>query len=135
MTDKDPVPYSELYRIADQILEIGEDRPDLLAGELERLPQSIRTELLASDLLNAYQVFYYYFREDPGDLEKDRLTLQPASALSTGVMMTETDLFEVIFSVEEEEPLFSVSDGEQVIARFRGTDSFRKVLRFIDESS
>ena len=135
MTDKDPVPYSELYRIADQILEKGEDRPDLLAGELDRLPQSIRSELLASDLLNAYQVFYYYFREDPGDLEKDRLTLQPASALSTGVMMTEIDLFEVIFSVEVEEPLFSVSDGEQVIARFRGTDSYRKALRFIDESS
>jgi hypothetical protein len=135
VTDKDPVSYSELYRIADQILEIGEDRPDLLAGELERLPHNIRSELLASDLLNAYQVFYYYFREDPGDLEKDRLTLQPASALSTGVMMTGTDLFEVIFSVEDEEPLFSVSDGEQVIARFRGKDSYRKVLRFIDESS
>lgn len=127
--------YSELYSIADRILEIGEDRPDLLAGELERLPQSIRSELLASDILNAYQVFYYYFRKDPGDLEKDRLTLQPASALSTGVMITETDLFEVIFSVEDEEPLFSVSDGEQVIARFRGNDSYSKVLRFIDESS
>ena len=135
MTDKDPVPYSELYRIADQILEIGEDRPDLLARELERLPQSIRSELLTSDLLNAYQVFYYYFREDPGDLEKDRLTLQPASALSTGVMMTGTDLFEVIFSVADEEPLFSVSDGEQIIARFRGMGSYRKVLRFIDDSS
>ena len=134
MNDKDPIPYSELSRIADQILESGEDQPEILARELERLPPEIRDELLTSDLLNAFQVFYYYFREDPGDLERDRLTLQPASALLTGVMVTEIDLFEVLFSIDAGEPVLSVSDGDQVIARYRGIDAFRKALRFLDES-
>ena len=134
MNDKDPVPYSELSRIADQILEKGEDQPEVLARELEQLPRKIRDELLTSDLLNAFQVFYYYFREDPGDLERDRLTLQPASALLTGVMVTEIDLFEVLFSIDAGEPVLSVSDGDQVIARYRGIDAFRKALRFLDES-
>jgi hypothetical protein len=134
VNDKDPVPFSELSRIADQILEMGEDQPDVLARELERLPPDIRNELLTSDLLNAFQVFYYFFRENPGDLERDRLTLQPASALLTGVMMTGIDLFEILFSIEAGVPVISVSDGDQVIARYQGTDAFRKAVRFLDET-
>lgn len=134
MNDKDPIPYSELSRVADQILERGEDQPEILARELERLPPEIRDELLTSDLLNAFQVFYYFFREDPGDLERDRLTLQPASALLTGVMVTEIDLFDILFSIDAGEPVLSVSDGDQVIARYRGVDAFRKAIRFLDET-
>jgi hypothetical protein len=134
VNDKDPVPFSELRRIADEILEKGEDQPDVLARELQRLPPGIRDELLTSDLLNAYQVFYYFFREGPGDLETDRLTLQPASALATGVMVTEIDVFEVIFSIDGGSPVCSVSDGEQVIARYQGTGAYQKALQFIDES-
>lgn len=134
MNDKDPVPFDKLRRIADQILEKGEDQPDVLAIELEQLPSEIREELLTSDLLNAFQVFYYFFREDPGDLERDRLTLQPASVLMTGVLVTETDLFEILFSIDTGEPVLSVSDGDEVIARYRGADAFRKVLGFLDES-
>jgi hypothetical protein len=134
MNDKDPVPFDKLRRIADQILEKGEDQPDVLAIELEQLPSEIREELLTSDLLNAFQVFYYFFREDPGDLERDRLTLQPASVLMTGVLVTETDLFEILFSIDNGEPVLSVSDGDEVIARYRGADAFRKVLGFLDES-
>lgn len=134
VNEKDPIPFSELCRIADEILEKGEDQPDVLARELQRLPPEIRNELLTSDLLNAFQVFYYFFREEPGDLETDRLTLQPASALATGVMITEVDLFEVVFSLDGNEPVCSVSDGEQVIARYRGRDAYQKVLQFLDES-
>jgi hypothetical protein len=134
VNDKDPIPYSELSRVADQILENGEDQPEILARELERLPPEIRDELLTSDLLNAFQVFYYFFREDPGDLERDRLTLQPASALLTGVLVTEIDLFDILFSIDAGEPVLSVSDGDQVIARYRGVDAFRKAIRFLDES-
>ena len=134
VNEKEPIPFSELGRIADQILEKGEDRPDVLARELDDLPPGVRSELLASDLLNAYQVFYYFFRYDPGDLERDRLILQPASALATGVMVTEIDLFEVIFSVDNGVPVFSVSAGEQVIARYRGPDSYKKALLFLDEA-
>jgi hypothetical protein len=127
------MPFGELGRIADDILEKGEDEPDVLAHELDLLPQDIRDELLTSDLLNAFQVFYYLFREDPGDLERERLTLQPASALATGVMMNENDLFEVIFSFDGSEPSFSVSDGEQIIARYHGIGSYAKALQFLDE--
>jgi hypothetical protein len=131
---KDAVPFDELGRIADQILEKGEDKPDVLANELDLLSPAIRDELLTSDLLNAFQVFYYLFRQEPGDLERERLTLQPASALATGVMMGGNDVFEVIFSFDGVEPEFSVSDGEQVIARCHGTGSYRKVIQFLDEA-
>jgi hypothetical protein len=127
------MPFGELGRIADDILEKGEDEPDVLAHELDLLHPDIRDELLTSDLLNAFQVFYYLFREDPGDLERERLTLQPASALATGVMMNENDLFEVIFSFDGSEPSFSVSDGEQIIARYHGIGSYAKALQFLDE--
>jgi hypothetical protein len=131
---KDPLPFGELGRIADQILEKGEDQPDVLANELDLLSPAIRDELLTSDLLNAFQVFYYLFRQAPGDLERERLTLQPASALATGVMVSENDLFQVIFSFDGVEPVFSVNDGDQVIARCHGTGSYRKVLQFLDEA-
>jgi hypothetical protein len=127
------MPFGELGRIADDILEKGEDEPDVLAHELDLLHPDIRDELLTSDLLNAFQVFFYLFREDPGDLERERLTLQPASALATGVMMNENDLFEVIFSFDGSEPSFSVSDGEQIIARYHGIGSYAKALQFLDE--
>jgi len=134
LNDTTSVSFSELARIADQILEKAEDDPEILARELDALAPVIRNELLTSDLLNAYQVFFYFFREDPGDLEQDRLTLQPASALMTGVMMSETELFELFFSIDTGDPVFSVTDGDQVVARFRGADSYRKALRFLDES-
>jgi hypothetical protein len=134
LNDTTPVSFSELARVADHILEKGEDDPAVLARELDRLSPEMRNELICSDLLNAYQVFFYFFREDPGDLEQDRLTLQPASALLTGVIISETELFELFFSVDVGEPVFSVSDGDQIVARYRGADSYRKALRFLDES-
>ncbi len=134
LNDTTSVSFSELACIADQILEKAEDDPEILAQELDGLAPGIRNELLTSDLLNAYQVFFYFFREDPGDLEQDRLTLQPASALMTGVMMSETELSELFFSIEAGEPVFSVSDGDRVVARFRGADAYQKALQFLDES-
>jgi hypothetical protein len=133
VNDDEPLPYSVLIRIADNILETGEDDPDALAVSLDRLDPVIREELLASDLLNAFQVFYYFFREDPGDLETDRLILQPASALSTGVVVTGREFYEVIFRVEKGSPVILVSDGDSVLAGFHEKDAYRQALRFIDE--
>jgi len=132
--EEDAVPYQELYRIADRILEEGEDDPEALAGSLDDLDPAVREELLSSDLLNAYQVFFYYFREDPGDLERDRLILNPASALATGVMITEIEFYEVIFSVDSGEPVISVHAGEQVVANFWGKDAYRNALQFLDDA-
>ena len=91
VTEEDAIPYNDLVRIAEQILETGEDNPGELARQLDLLDPAVRAALLGSDLLNAFQVFYYFYREVPGDLETDRLILQAASAITTGVLMTERD--------------------------------------------
>ncbi len=133
VTEQEPIPYSDLVRIADRILEQGEEDPGTLARALEWLDPAVRKDLFSSDLLNAFQVFYYFFREDPGDLETDRLILQPASALATGVVMLKREFFEVIFSLQEDTPVVSVSDGLEIIADFRGHDAYRQALLFLEE--
>jgi hypothetical protein len=125
----------ELADIADDILERAGEDPDALAGELDRLDLAVRNQLLVSDFLNAFQVYYYFSRKVPGELEYERLLLQPASALAHGVLLIETDLFLVIFRVEDGQPVISVGDGENIIANFRGKDAYEKALRFIDESA
>ncbi len=133
MNDEDPLPYPVLTGIADAILDGGEDDPEALAVRLERLDRKVREELFGSDLLNAFQVFYFFFREYPGDLETERLMLQPASALATGVVVTKRDCYEVIFLVTGGSPAISVSDGETVLASFSGQDAYLEALSFVEE--
>jgi hypothetical protein len=132
--DDGPLSYRDLYAVADRILEEGEDDPGALARALDGLDPSIRDELLASDILNAWQVFYYHFREDPGELERDRLTLQPASALSDGVLLTEIEFYEVVFLIDGKEPVVSVRTGEEIVANFRGKDAYRSARQFLDDA-
>ena len=80
------------------------------------------------------QVFYYHFREDPGELERDRLTLQPGSALTEGVRITEIEFYEIVFLIESKEPVISVRTGEDVVANFRGRDAYRLARKFLDEA-
>lgn len=135
MQDREKVPtYRELAGIAEHLLERSDEDESLLARELDSIDAAIRRELLLSDFLNAYQVYYYFFREAPGDLERERLILQPASALVQGVMMAELELLEIIFRVEDERPVISVSDGEQFLVNYRGKDAYHRALRFIDDA-
>jgi hypothetical protein len=134
MKDDGPLTYRDLAVVADKILEEGEDDPEALSLALDRLDPGVRDELLASDFLNAWQVFYYHFREDPGELERDRLTLQPASAISEGVLVTEIEFYELVFSIDSEEPVVSVRTGEEVVANFRGKDAYRRARKFLDEA-
>lgn len=134
MTGEDRLPYRDLVRIADRLLGRGEDDPAVLARGLAALSPDVRDELFTSDLLNAYQVFFYFCRAEPGDLERERLMLQPASALGAGVLIAELDLFEILFSLEQGEPVFSVSDGESFLARYRGPDAYQRALRFLDDA-
>jgi hypothetical protein len=129
-----PLSYSELYPIVDKILEEGEDDPEALAQALDRLDPELRGELLLSDFMNAYQVFYYYFGEDPGDLERDRLILEPASALATGVLITELKFYDVIFLVDSGEPVISVHTGSEIVANFRGKGAYRRLLKFLEDA-
>jgi len=127
--------YYELAQLADRILEISDDDVGKLAGVLDTLDPDIRDELLGSDLFNACQVFFYYFREVPDALARERLILEPASECATGVVAGESDLYEMIFGVRNGTPVIAVSDGDRVVARFSGADAYRKALSFIDEKS
>ena len=134
MKDDGPLAYRDLYPVADRILEEGEDDPEALVVALGKLDPGVRDELLASDFLNAWQVFYYHFREDPGELERDRLTLQPASALSEGVLITEIEFYEIVFFMDSKEPVISVRTGEDIVANFRGSEAYRLARKFLDEA-
>jgi hypothetical protein len=129
-----PLSYVELSTVVDRILEEGEDDPEALAQALDRLDPALRDEILRSDFLNAFQVFYYYFREDPGELERERLTLEPASALLTGVMITEIELYEVFFFVDYGEPVISLHAGPEIAVNYRGKRAYRRAIQFLDNA-
>jgi hypothetical protein len=126
--------YRDLAKIADRLFVQSHDNEEQLATALDSVPQDVRQELLASDLLNAYQVFYYYFREIPDELAKERLLLLPASALTHGVVLSEIDYVEVVFQVEQGIPGIALHDEGQVIANYHGKDAYRSAKQFIDDS-
>lgn len=128
------IPYHELVAIADRLLDdCGEDA-GLLAEKLDGLVPEVREELLVSDLFNAYQVFYYFFREIPDAIRMERLILTPASALEGGVIVDEIELLELIFGVIAQKPVMVVSDGEKALATFLGTDAYRDALTYIEST-
>jgi len=126
--------YRDLAKIADRLFIHSNDDEEQLASALDSVDDEIRQDLLASDLLNAYQVFYYHFREFPGDLVKERLLLLPASALSHGVILLEIDYVEVVFQVEQGDPVITLHDEGQVIANYHGKGAYRSAMQFIDDS-
>jgi hypothetical protein len=126
--------YRDLAKIADRLFAKSHDDEEQLAAALDSAPQEVRQELLASDLLNAYQVFFYYFREVPDALVKERLLLLPASALTHGTILSEIDYVEVIFQVEQGVPVITLHDEGQVIANYHGKDAYRSAMQFIDDS-
>jgi hypothetical protein len=123
----------ELAELADRLFEASDDDDELLARMLDTLDEEIRGALLSSDLLNAYQVFYYYFRETPDELTKERLQLHAASDLPRGVVIDEVDIYEIVFSLEGGEPIVLITDGESTLARFEGNQAYGEVLRYLDE--
>ncbi|HQD24545.1 MAG TPA: hypothetical protein PLU40_05920, partial [Methanoculleus sp.] len=66
------VDYTELAELADTLFEASDDDDELLAEMLDTLDAETLNALISSDLLNAYQVFYYFFRETPDDLARER---------------------------------------------------------------
>ena len=128
------VPYHELVAIADRLIDESGEDAGLLAEKLDRLVPEVREELLVSDLFNAYQVFYYFFREKPDDIRMERLILMPASALEGGVIVDEIEILELIFGVIAYKPVIVVSDGERALATFLGTDAYRDALTYIEST-
>jgi hypothetical protein len=130
-----PTPYRDLAKIADSLFKASGDDEERLASHLDTISEDLRHELFMSDLLNAYQVFYYFFREPPRAIEKERMILTPASLLvKGGIVLREVDYLEVTFSLDGDEPLITVRDEEQVLAHYRGKAAYRDAMQFIDES-
>ncbi len=130
--DDTPVPYKTLVSLADTLFEQCEDDVTCLSEMLDALDTGTRNELLESDLLNAFQVFYYYFRINPDELVKERLELEPASSLVRGVLIDEIDPVDLIFSVHDHEPAIIVSDGEIVLHTFRGKTAYAQGLKYLE---
>jgi hypothetical protein len=130
--DDTSVPYKTLVSLADTLFEQCEDDVTCLSGMLDALDNGARNELLESDLLNAFQVFYYYFRINPDELVKERLELEPASSLVRGVLIDEIDPVDLIFSVHNHEPAILVSDGEIVLHTFRGKTAYAQGLKYLE---
>jgi hypothetical protein len=127
-----PVPYRKLVALADHLFEQCEDDVTCLSPMLDALDSGTRNELLASDLLNAFQVFFYFFRMMPDELVQERLELEPASSLIKGVKIDEIDLVDLIFSVKNHEPVIIVSDGETPLKIFRGKTAYAEGLKYIE---
>jgi hypothetical protein len=127
-----PVPYKTLVTLADTLFEQCEDDVPCLSRMLDALDSGSRNELLESDLLNAFQVFHYFFRINPDELVKERLELEPASSLITGVKIDEIDLVDLIFSVKNHEPAILVSDGDAVLQTFLGKTAYAQGMKYLE---
>ncbi len=124
--------YEELGVIADAILEECDEDVALLAGKLDTLDLPVRTGLIASDFLNAYQVFYYFFRLQPPEIEMERLMLLPGSELQYGIKLNDIDLLELIFAVVNGEPVVVISDGDRVLEKYTGTTAYNDAMAAIE---
>jgi hypothetical protein len=123
--------YSRLVAIADKLLKDADDDVSLLVRSIDALEQPVKDELLVSDLLNAYQVFYYFFRIEPDMLVLERLELEPASMLINGLKIEETDLLEMFFGIRNLMPVIVLSDGDKVVATFSGKSAYEQGRIFL----
>jgi hypothetical protein len=130
--DGSPVPYHTLVALADHLFEECEDDVKCLSHMIDALDSVMRNELLVSDLLNAYQVFYYFFRILPDDLVRERLELEPASSLTSGVKIDDVELLDLIFAVKNHEPVIIVSDGEHSLITYKGKTAYAEGLKYIE---
>jgi hypothetical protein len=126
------VPYPTLVALADHLFEECEDDVKCLSHRIDALDSNLRHELLVSDLLNAYQVFYYFFRILPDELVGERLELEPASSLTRGVKIDEVELLDLVFLVKDNEPVIMVSDGEHPLVTFTGKTAYTDGLKYIE---
>jgi len=132
MSPDSSIPFPELAAIADRLLEESDEDVERLAKKIGSLEPDIRNELMVSDLLNAWQVFYYYFRTVPDELVKERMELEPASSLSRGLKVDEVEFLELFFIMRDHKPLIVVSDGEKPVATFSGGNAFADGMAYLE---
>jgi hypothetical protein len=130
--DKQAVTYPELVALADRLLEESDEDVGQLATRIGALDADVRNELVVSDLLNAWQVFYYYFRTIPDELVKERMELEPASSLPRGLKIDEVEFLELFFVMKDHKPLIIVSDGEKPVATFSGGNAYADGMAYLE---
>jgi hypothetical protein len=130
--DRSTVPFPELVVLIDRLLEESDEDVAQLATKIGSLDAEVRNELMVSDLLNAYQVFYYYFRTVPDELVKERMELEPASSLSRGLKIDEVEFLELFFIMKDHKPLIVVSDGEKPVATFSGNTAYANGMKYLE---
>jgi hypothetical protein len=130
--EKSAVPYPELVALTDRLLEESDEDVAQLAAGIGSLDADVRNELMVSDLLNAWQVFYYYFRTVPDELVKERMELEPASALPRGLKIDEVEFLELFFVMRDHKPLIIVSDGEKPVATFSGGNAYADGMAYLE---
>jgi hypothetical protein len=130
--DAPKVPFPELVALTDRLLEECDDDVAQLATRIGALDADVRNELMVSDLLNAWQVFYYYFRTVPDELVKERMELEPASSLPRGLKIDEVEFLELFFVMKDHKPLIVVSDGEKPVATFSGNTAYTNGINYLE---
>jgi hypothetical protein len=130
----DPVltttPYKSLVQLVDRLLDDCDEDVECLAIRLGEIDDHVRDELFISDLLNAWQVFYYCFRTDPGVFLREKLDLEPASSLVNGLKLDEIDLLELVFLIRDHEAWMVVHDGEKTVASFKGRGAYADAIAY-----
>ena len=132
MSPDSSIPFPELAALADRLLEESDEDVERLAKKIGSLDADKRNELMVSDLLNAWQVFYYYFRTVPDELVKERMELEPASSLPRGLKIDEVEFLELFFVMRDHKPLIVVSDGEKPVATFSGRNAFSDGMAYLE---
>jgi hypothetical protein len=124
-------PYDEISNIVDDILSECFDDVECIRVRLCRLDPELKESILTSDLLNTWQVFYYYFQKDPGVDIKEFLLFSPASSLQGGISLGEYNNCNIKFSVRNSIPMIQISDDIQEIAKYSGPDAFDAAMKFV----
>ncbi|EHQ35912.1 hypothetical protein [Methanoplanus limicola] len=122
--------YYELAELADKILALADENYEYLSEVLDDLDEGLRNEMLDSDFLNAYQVFYFFFRQKPEEIVEDRLLLASASELKKGLLIYEYSLLEIYFRVEDNKGIIIVSDGDRELKRFYGKSAYWNAMEY-----
>jgi hypothetical protein len=130
--ERPAIPYPDLVALADKLLEESDEDVTRLAKKIGSLDAETRNELMVSDLLNAWQVFYYYFRTVPDELVKERMELEPASSLLRGIKIDEVEFLELFFVMRDKKPLIVVSDGEKAVATFSGNTAYTNGMQYLE---
>ena len=131
-TERPRPTFPELVALVDRMLDDCEEDVECIAIHLGKLEPEVRNELMVSDLLNAWQVFYFFFRTDPGAYIREKLDLEPASVLTHGLKLDEVDLLELHMAVKDGKAILAIWDGEKSVASFSGKNAFRDARHFLE---